>query len=44
MSKHTPGPWTQATHSPTDVVSDGGTMVAAKECWHTHDVMEEFGA
>lgn len=25
---HTPGPWTQATHSPTDVVSNKLMMVA----------------
>ena len=28
MNKHTPGTWTQAPHSPTDIVVDGNTMVA----------------
>ncbi len=26
--KHTPGPWMQATHSPTDVLADGRMMIA----------------
>lgn len=25
---HTPGPWMQATHSPTDIVADGRMMIA----------------
>ena len=28
MSKHTPGPWTQAPYSPTDVIAGDKLMVA----------------